>query len=65
MRRCLLVVLLCCGEAWSQDWADRAEYDLALTVRSESSPLARLVLLDEWKQRYPRSQAQRLARDLA
>lgn len=65
MRRCLVVLLLCIGEAWSQDWADRAEYDLALTVRSESSPLARLVLLDEWKQRYPRSQAQRLARELA
>ncbi len=37
-------------------WADRAEYDLALSIRSEGTAQKRLALLDEWTKKYPRSE---------
>ena len=37
------------------DWSDRKEYDLVLTIRSESSPQKRLALLDSWTQAYPKT----------
>lgn len=40
----------------AQSWADRAEYDLALAVRAQSEPAARLKVLEEWKNKYPNSQ---------
>jgi hypothetical protein len=37
------------------DWTDRKEYDLVLTIRSESSPEKRLALLDTWSKSYPQT----------
>lgn len=37
------------------DWSDRKEYDIVLTIRSESSPQKRLALLENWKQSYPKT----------
>jgi hypothetical protein len=36
-------------------WADRKEYDLVLTIRSETTPQKRLQLLDQWAKQYPSS----------
>jgi hypothetical protein len=50
---CLLLLTL--ALAAQPDWTDRAEYDLALGLRQESSPAARLTLLAAWKAKYPKS----------
>lgn len=39
----------------AQDWSDRAEYDLALAVRAQSTAATRLPLLEDWKRKYPKS----------
>jgi hypothetical protein len=43
------------GAANGQNWTDRNEYDLVLTIRSESVPQNRLELLDIWKTKYPKT----------
>jgi hypothetical protein len=55
MRLAALLLSLLPTLALAQDWTDRAEYDLALAVREQASPAARLSLLDQWKQKYPNS----------
>jgi tetratricopeptide (TPR) repeat protein len=37
------------------NWTDRKEYDLVLTIRSETTPQKRLDLLDQWSKKYPNS----------
>jgi hypothetical protein len=37
------------------NWTDRREYDLALTIRSETNPQKRLQFLEEWSKQYPAS----------
>ena len=49
------LALFVTGLLSAQEWTDRAEYDLALSVRAQPAPQARMVLLDQWKQRYPGS----------
>jgi hypothetical protein len=39
----------------AQEWTDRAEYDLALGIRAQAAPQARLALLDQWRLKYPNS----------
>jgi hypothetical protein len=39
----------------AQQWTARTEYDLALAVRSQPAPEARLALIDEWKKQFPAS----------
>ncbi len=46
------------------DWTDRKEYDLVLTIRSESSPQKRLALLDSWSQSYPKTGLGRARQEL-
>jgi tetratricopeptide (TPR) repeat protein len=41
--------------ARSQDWTDRKEYDLVLTIRTEAAPQRQLELLDAWSKAYPNS----------
>lgn len=50
--------------ASAANWADRREYDLALTIRAESSPQKRVALLDQWKEKYPKSEFQQMRREL-
>jgi tetratricopeptide (TPR) repeat protein len=38
------------------NWADRAEYDLALAVRAELVPQKRIEALDRWTAKYPKSE---------
>lgn len=60
---CLLIVacasglsnLVSAGTAAS-DWTDRKEYDLVLTIRSETTPQKRLDLLESWTKTYPKTQ---------
>jgi len=40
---------------FSQAWADRSEYDLALSLRSETVPANQLALISQWRQKYPKS----------
>lgn len=37
------------------NWTDRKEYDLVLTIRSETTPQKRLDLLDKWNKDYPKT----------
>lgn len=46
------------------DWSDRKEYDLVLTIRSESSPQKRLALLDSWSQAYPKTGLSRARQEI-
>src|ERR1700733_10834105 len=46
------------------DWTDRKEYDLVLTIRSESSPEKRLALLDTWSKSYPHTALARARQEL-
>lgn len=39
----------------AQGWADRGEYDLALEIRAQPDPAARVALLDQWKRKHPSS----------
>ena len=45
-------------------WTDRNEYDLVLTLRSESIPQKRIELLDEWKAKYPKTELRQQRREL-
>ena len=56
----LLLPILSCA----QDWTDRAEYDMALSVRAQSSAASRLPLLDRWKEKYPNSPTRQLRTEL-
>src|SRR3954451_23635948 len=49
------LIALSFGVAHGQNWTDRKEYDLVLTIRSESVPQNRLELLDTWKTNYPKT----------
>jgi tetratricopeptide (TPR) repeat protein len=60
----LLLSLLVAGAVHAAKWADRNEYDLALTVRAEAAPQKRLALLDQWKNKYPASEFQQARREL-
>ena len=62
--RTLGLLLLAAACAPAANWADRAEYDLVLSVRAEPLPLKRLPLLDQWKGKYPNSQYQQVRREL-
>lgn len=53
-----LGVALGLGIAWGQaqpqqNWKDRAEYDLYMSITKEANAEARLKLLDQWKEKYP------------
>ena len=52
----IVLVLLGTLTAGAANWADRAEYDLALAVRAEAVPQRRLVALEQWKAKYPKSE---------
>ena len=63
MKAPAILVLLAAACA-AGDWADRAEYDLALKVRAEASPKKRIELLDQWKAKYPKSDSRQARREL-
>src|SRR5215469_5007874 len=46
------------------NWADRAEYDLVMGIRSEASAQKRVELLDRWQAKYPQSQMGHVRREL-
>ena len=52
----LALLLMGALAAPAANWADRAEYDLALAVRAELVPQKRLAALDQWKAKYPKSE---------
>jgi len=52
---CLAVAGSTSNAALAQQWASRAEYDLALEVRNQPSPEARLALIEKWKKQFPAS----------
>lgn len=59
----LAVLFTTCAAA--QEWTDRAEYDLALSVRAQPTPQARLALIDQWRKRYPNSPSRAARAELA
>jgi hypothetical protein len=59
-----LLVQAGAGAAANVDWTDRKEYDLVLTIRSESAPQKRLALLDSWSQSYPKTALARARQEL-
>lgn len=57
-RFCMLLLLLlwASSQALSDtNWTDRKEYDLVLTIRSETTPQKRLDLLNRWTKQYPKT----------
>ncbi|HWC96669.1 MAG TPA: hypothetical protein VG456_07965 [Candidatus Sulfopaludibacter sp.] len=50
--------------AFGAAFTDRSEYDLVLTIREEATPQKRLVLLDQWKVKYPQSDLRQVRREL-
>jgi hypothetical protein len=51
----LLLQVVQTPSAPAQGWSDRGEYDLALEIRAQPDPAARIALLDQWRQKYPKS----------
>jgi tetratricopeptide (TPR) repeat protein len=49
---------------FAQNWTDRSEYDLALAVRAEAAPAKRLQLIEQWKQKYPKTELQQVRAEL-
>ena len=45
-------------------FTDRSEYDMVLTIRAEAVPQKRLVLLDQWKAKYPKTELLQVRREL-
>ena len=45
-------------------WTDRDEYDMVLTIRGEAAPRKRVVLLDQWKAKYPKTDLQQVRQEL-
>jgi len=64
MKTLVLTLLLSAGCALAQTWTDRAEFDLALAVRAQADPAARLQLLDDWKKKYPSSAMRQVRAEL-
>jgi hypothetical protein len=58
------VFFLATASMAAADWTDRKEYDLVLTIRSESSPEKRLALLDSWSKSYPQTGLARARQEL-
>jgi hypothetical protein len=50
--------------AFAAGWADRGEYDLVMSIRSEASPQKRIELLDRWQAKYPQSESRQVRREL-
>ncbi len=50
--------------ALAATWTDRGEYDLALAIHAEPTAEKRLALLDQWKQKYPKSEMRQARREL-
>jgi len=59
----VLLLVLAISSAGSA-WTDRSEYDLVLTIRSESTPQKRIELLDQWKLKYPKTELRQERREL-
>ncbi|MEO8367858.1 MAG: hypothetical protein ABI806_01490 [Candidatus Solibacter sp.] len=45
-------------------FTDRNEYDLVLTIRAEAAPQKRLLLLDQWKAKYPKTELLQVRHEL-
>lgn len=58
------IALLAALSASAANWTDRKEYDLVLSIRAETLPQKRLGLLDQWKDKYPKSEFQQIRREL-
>jgi hypothetical protein len=50
--------------ALAAGWADRGEYDLVMSIRSEASAQKRIELLDRWQAKYPQSESRQVRREL-
>lgn len=53
------------GSAAAQQWSSRAEYDMALEVRNQPVPEARLGLIEQWKRKFPSSPLAKTRAELA
>lgn len=62
--RLLAIALAATFCASAANWTDRKEYDLVLGIRAETSPQKRIGLLDQWKEKYPKSELQQIRREL-
>jgi hypothetical protein len=57
-------VALVVTAAVGQNWTDRAEYDLVLAIRAEPGPLKRLELLEQWTQKFPKTELRQVRAEL-
>ena len=61
---CLALAVALTPPALAAGWADRGEYDLVMSIRSEASVQKRIELLDRWQSKYPQSESRQLRREL-
>ena len=59
-----IAMALSCLAATAAGWTDRNEYDLVLTIRGEASAQKQLVLLEQWKTRYPKTELRSVRNEL-
>jgi hypothetical protein len=55
---------LVAAPVFAANWADRGEYDLVMSIRSEASAQKRVELLDQWQSKYPQSEMRQVRREL-
>jgi hypothetical protein len=60
----LALVAAIAAPAFAAAWADRGEYDLVMTIRTEASAQKRVELLDRWQAKYPQSEMRQVRREL-
>jgi hypothetical protein len=61
---CLALAAALSPPALAAGWADRGEYDLVMSIRSEASAQKRIELLDRWQAKYPQSESRQVRREL-
>jgi hypothetical protein len=60
----LLAASLPAAASGAAAWTDRGEYDLVLQLHAEAVPARRLALLEQWQQKYPKSELRHVRREL-
>jgi hypothetical protein len=61
---CLALAAFLSTPVIAAGWADRGEYDLVMSIRSEASAQKRIELLDQWQAKYPQSDFRQARREL-
>ncbi len=59
-----LVAAMALPSVHGQNWTDRSEYDLVLAIRAEAVPAKRLELIEQWNQKFPKTELRPIRAEL-